>query len=139
MAENGWPRQANRLADALMWYLDAGGHFPEAITLHSHGRQAAHTIADGAAEARALLGLGVVSIRQGRYQDGTGHFQQALDLFRQAGDTGGAARALCGLGNIDRLQGRYPQATGLLQQALDLTGPRVTAQARSFRWANWAS
>ena len=121
MAENGWPRQANRLADALMWYLDARGHFPDAITLHSHGRQAARTIADRAAEARALLGLGVVSIRQGRYQDGTGHFQQALDLFRQAGDTGGVARALCGLGNIDRLQGRYPQAAGLLQQALDLS------------------
>ncbi len=120
MADNGWPGHASRMADVLLWYLDARGHYPEAVTLHGHGRRAARKIADRAAEARALLGLGVVAIRQGRYQDGTAQYQQALKLFRQVGDTSGAAKAMCGLGIIHRLWGRYPQAIRRLQQALNL-------------------
>jgi tetratricopeptide (TPR) repeat protein/transcriptional regulator with XRE-family HTH domain len=120
MAENGWPGQASRMADVLLYYLDGRGHYAEAVILHGHGRRAAHKIADRTAEARALIGLGVVAIRQGRYQDATSHYQQALTLFRQAGDTSGVARAGCGLGIIHRLQGRYPQAVSRLQQALDL-------------------
>jgi tetratricopeptide (TPR) repeat protein/transcriptional regulator with XRE-family HTH domain len=120
MTENGCPGQASRLADTLLWYLDAGGHHPEAVTLHRRGRCAAQDIADRAAEGRALIGLGVAGIRQGRYPEGAGHFQQALELFGQAGDTSGAGQALCGLGVIDRLQGRYQQAASRLQQSLDL-------------------
>jgi tetratricopeptide (TPR) repeat protein/transcriptional regulator with XRE-family HTH domain len=120
MADNGWPGQASRMAYVLLYYLDGGGHYPEAVILHGHGRRAARKIADRAAEAQALIGLGIVAIRQGRYQDATSHYQQALALFRQAGDTSGVARAGCGLGIIHRLQGRYPQAADHLQQALDL-------------------
>ncbi|HTZ26137.1 MAG TPA: tetratricopeptide repeat protein [Streptosporangiaceae bacterium] len=121
MADNGWPAQVGRLADTLMWHLDAGGHYPEAVALHTHGRWAARRAADRAAEARALSALGRVSIRQGRYQDGAGHFQQALELSRQAADTGGEANALSGLGVVDRHQGRYEQAATRLQRALDLS------------------
>ena len=120
MTENGWPGHASRMANVLLSYLDGRGHYPEAVILHGHGRRAARQIADRAAEARALIGLAVVALRQGRYQDGTSHYQQALVLFRQAGDTSGVARAGCGLGIIHRLQGRYPQAVSRLQQALDL-------------------
>jgi tetratricopeptide (TPR) repeat protein len=120
MAENGWPGHASRMATALSGYLDAGGHYPEAVILHGHGRRAARTIANPVAEARALISLAIVAIRQGRYRDGTSHYQQALALSRQAGDGSGVARAWYGLGVIDRLQGRYPQAVSRLQQALDL-------------------
>ena len=120
MTENGWPGHAIRMADVLLWYLDGRGHYPGAVILHGHARRAARKIADGAAEAGALIGLGVVAIRQGRYQDATGHYQEALALSGQAGDTSGVARAGCGLGIIYRLQGRYPQAVSRLQQALDL-------------------
>ena len=120
MAENGWPGHASRLAGVLFRYFDGRGHYPEAIILHGHGRRAARQIADRAAEANAVFALGVVAIRQGRYQDATGHYQQALALFGQAGDTQGVARAGCGLGIIHRLLGRYPQAADHLQQALDL-------------------
>jgi len=120
MTENGWSGHASRLAGTLLWYLDAGGHYPDAVTLHNHGRCAAHDVADRAAEGRALVGLGVVGLRQGRYQDGASHFERALELFGQVGDTSGAGQALCGLGVIDRLQGRYQQAASRLQQALVL-------------------
>jgi tetratricopeptide (TPR) repeat protein/transcriptional regulator with XRE-family HTH domain len=120
MAENGWPGLASRMSHVLLWYLDGRGHYPEAVILHGHGRRAARTIADRAAEARALIGLAVVALRQGRYRDGADHYQQALTLFRQVGDTKGMARASCGLGIVHRHQGRYPQAVSRLQQALDL-------------------
>jgi tetratricopeptide (TPR) repeat protein/transcriptional regulator with XRE-family HTH domain len=120
MTENGWPGHAIRMANVLLWYLDGRGHYPEAVILHGHARRAARKIADGAAEAGALIGLGVVAIRQGRYQDATSHFQEALELSGQADDASGVARAGCGLGIVHRLQGRYPQAVSRLQQALDL-------------------
>ena len=110
MTENGWPGHAIRMANVLLWYLDGRGHYPEAVILHGHARRAARKIADRAAEARALIGLGVVAIRQGRYQDATEHYQEALALSGQADDTSGVARAGCGLGIVHRLQGRYPQA-----------------------------
>ncbi len=120
MTENGWPGHAIRMANVLLWYLDGRGHFPEAVILHDHARRSARKIADRAAEGGALIGLGVVAIRQGRYQDATGHYQRAQALFRQADDISGVARAGCGLGIVHRLQGRYPQAVSQLQQALDL-------------------
>ena len=82
MTENGWPGHAIRMANVLLWYLDGRGHFPEAVILHDHARRAARKIADRAAEGGALIGLGVVAIRQGRYQDATGHYQEAQALFR---------------------------------------------------------
>jgi tetratricopeptide (TPR) repeat protein len=120
MTENGWAGHAIRMANVLLWYLDGRGHYPEAVILHGHARRAARKIADRAAEASALIGLGVVAIRQGRYQDATEHYQEALALSGQAGDISGVARAGCGLGIVHRLQGRYPQAVSQLQQALEL-------------------
>ena len=139
MAENGWPGHASRMANVLLWYLDGRGHYPEAVILHGHGRRAARKIADRAAEARALIGLGVVAIRQGRYQDGTSHYQQALALFRQAGDTSGVAWARCGLGIIHRLQGRYRRPSADCSRPWTCTVRRVTARARFSRWATWVS
>ena len=37
-------------------------------------------------------------MRQGRYQQATGHLQQALALFRETGDRTGEANALTSLG-----------------------------------------
>ena len=90
-------------------YLDTGGHYPEAVTIHTHARHAAHRTGDRAAEATALTSLGLVDVRQGRLQQATGHLQQALALCRETGDQSGEARALTDLGNIYLQQGRYQQ------------------------------
>ena len=45
----GWPRHAIRLAATLFRYLDAGGHLPEAVSIHSHAHRAAMQIGDRAA------------------------------------------------------------------------------------------
>jgi DNA-binding SARP family transcriptional activator/tetratricopeptide (TPR) repeat protein len=133
-AGHGWPGHTIRLAAILFRYLDAGGHYPEAVTIHTCSRRAAQGTGDRAAEAAALTSLGAVHTRQGRYQQATDHHQQALALYQQAGDRAGEARALNNLGNVDLQQGRCQRATSHLQQALALyqqTGDR-TGEARAL-------
>ncbi len=127
-AAHGWPGHATRLAATLFRYLDAGGHFAQAVIIHGHARSAAAQIADRAAEADALTSLGLVDLHQGRYPQATGHLRQALALSRETGDRNRQASALQDLGLADFQQGRWQQATSQLEQARDLfreTGDRI--------------
>jgi tetratricopeptide (TPR) repeat protein len=117
-AEHGWPGHATRLAATLYRYLDAGGHYPEALTIHSHARGAAERAGDRAAEATALHDLSIVNWRQSSYQEGADHLRQALALFRQVGDRTGQARALANWGAGEKRLGRYDLAAHHYRQAL---------------------
>jgi DNA-binding SARP family transcriptional activator/tetratricopeptide (TPR) repeat protein len=133
-AAHGWPGHAIRLAGILFRYLDAGGHFAEAVIIHGHARDAAVQLSDPDAEADALTNLGLVGLHQGRYQQATAQLQQALALSRETGDRHRQARALQDLGLGDFQQGRWPQAARQLEQAIDLfgqTGDRI-GQARAL-------
>ena len=135
-ADHCWPGHVTLLAATLFRYLDAGGHFPEAITIHSHARRAAHEAGDRAAEATALTNLSATDAHQGRYQQAGSHLRPALALFREAGDQAGEARTLGNLGIVDFQQGRYEQATGDFQQSLVLfreTGDK-TGEARALHY-----
>jgi DNA-binding SARP family transcriptional activator/Tfp pilus assembly protein PilF len=118
-AEHGWPAHAIRIAATLSRYL-ALTRQPEAITIHSYARLAAQQAGDSAAEAAALNALGLFAFHHGRYQQATGHLEQALALFRQAADGSGQARALANLGVVSYLQGGYAQARDWWQQSLAL-------------------
>jgi DNA-binding SARP family transcriptional activator/tetratricopeptide (TPR) repeat protein len=120
MAERGWPGHATRLAASLSRYLDVGGHYPEAVTMHTCARNAARRNGDRAAEARALTGLGLVDLQQARWQQAGGRFEQALAIFREAGDRAGETQALASLGPAEFHQGLWQQATGHIKQALAL-------------------
>ncbi len=117
-AERGWPGHATRLAIILFRYLDSGGHIPEALIIHSCAHRAARLAGDGAAEAAALIALGIVGQRQGRYRQAANRLEQALALFRQLGDRMGQARALDNLARSYAAQGRYPLAISLRQEAI---------------------
>jgi tetratricopeptide (TPR) repeat protein len=119
-AGHGWAAHTTRLAATLFRYLDAGSHYPEAITIHTHACDAARRLGDRAAEATALNHLAGPHRRQGRYQRAIRQYQQALALFQQAGDRTGQAHALGNLGNACADQGRYQAATGFHEQALNL-------------------
>jgi DNA-binding SARP family transcriptional activator/Tfp pilus assembly protein PilF len=119
-ALHGWPGHATRMAITLYRYLDGGAHYSDALAVHTHARDAARSVGDGAAEAQALNHLGAVEVRQSRYQHAAGHLQEALLLFRAASDRAGEARALANLGFIDFQQSRYPEAVGHLEQSLAL-------------------
>ena len=119
-AAQGWPGHTTGLSTVLFRYLDVGGHYPDALTIHTHALQAARDASDLAAEARTLGNLGVVYQQQGRYQQAADHQQQALALFREIGERSGEARTLGNLSVVYQQQGRYQQAADHLQQVLGL-------------------
>ena len=66
----------------------------------------------------------IVELRQGHYQQASGHLEQALAMFREIGDRAVEADALTSLGEVDLRQGRY-------QQAADTSGRPWPCAARS--------
>jgi tetratricopeptide (TPR) repeat protein len=117
-AEHGWPAHAIGLSITLFRYLDVGGHFPEAMTIHTDCRRAARHVGDQEAEARALNNLGAVDLRQRRYQHAVGHFEQSLTLYRKVNDQPGQGNTLGNLGFVEFLQGHCKQAVDHFVQAL---------------------
>jgi hypothetical protein len=93
-AEQRWLRQACALSATLHRYLDKGGHYCEAATIHECARRAARRAGDQAGEAAALASLATVDGHQGRYQQAAARLRQALSLFTDASDLIGQARSL---------------------------------------------
>jgi len=119
-AAHGWPRHTTGLATTLFRYLEGGGHYPNAVAIHTHALHAARAVDDPVGEARALTRLGTIYWQQGRYGQAAEHHQQALTLCREIGQRDGEAHALTNLGLVYSRQGRYPQAAEDHQQALVL-------------------
>jgi len=119
-ATQGAPGYTTRLAATLYRYLETGGHYADAETIHGHARRAACLTGDRAAEATALINLGNISWRQGRYQQAVGYHQQAMAASVEIGDRNGEAMALGNLGVVYERQGRYDEAAGCQRAALAL-------------------
>lgn len=118
-AGQGWPSHTIGLSTALSCYLDTGGHYPEGLVIHGHAGRAARQIGDRTAEGNAANHLGVMDMRQGRYEQASALFEQALPCYREAGDRTGEARSLANLGFIGFLRG-HDEAIGQMHQALDM-------------------
>jgi DNA-binding SARP family transcriptional activator/tetratricopeptide (TPR) repeat protein len=119
-ATSGWPAHATTLAAALTRYLENGDHYPEAITIHSHARQAARQIRDRPAEAAALISLGRIDWAQGRCEQASSRLLEAHAICRAAGDPPGQARAANSLGLLELQYGRCDPAAGRFREALRL-------------------
>jgi DNA-binding SARP family transcriptional activator/Tfp pilus assembly protein PilF len=117
-AARGWPGHAARLSPILFRYLDVGGHYPDAVTIHDQARRAARQAGDQRAEANALANLGIVYWRQSRNAEAGARLQEALALFRAAGDGRGEARALSSLGLIHQQAGRIQEAADHYERSL---------------------
>ena len=98
------------LAATLYPYLDNHAHHGDALTLCAAALAASRRSGDRAGEARALLELGVMNWRQGRYERAHDDCHAALALAREVGDRYGEARALNGLGNVALRQRDYDRA-----------------------------
>jgi tetratricopeptide (TPR) repeat protein len=132
--DHGLDLQVTWLSATLFRYLDAGGYYQEATVIHDCARQAAARSGDPAAEADALISLGLAETWQGRYQEATSHLNSAMLLCERIGQLGSHARALnnLGLGSIQR--GHYEEAASYLTRALALCrrqGDR-TGEARAL-------
>jgi DNA-binding SARP family transcriptional activator/tetratricopeptide (TPR) repeat protein len=117
-AAHDWPGHTIWLSTILFRYLDAGAHFTDALSIHADGRAAARRTGDAAAEAYACANLGVVHMRQGRYERAADRYQDALLLFGQTSDRVGEARTLTHFGLVRWRQGRYEEAAEQHRQAL---------------------
>jgi DNA-binding SARP family transcriptional activator/Tfp pilus assembly protein PilF len=127
--DNGWAGHSIRMSGALWRYLEAAGHFSDAVSVHSAARRAARQAGDLAAEAQAVMALGVIGWHQGRYQEAADHHEQALVLYRNSADRIGQARALHNLALVEQERGNYlvavdhdQQSLALLRDVGDVTG-----------------
>jgi len=118
-AGHDWPDHAIMLTTVLYRYFYLGGHYLEAVTVHTCSREAARATGDLQAEAEALNRLGTFEQRQG-HQEGITHLRESLELSRAAGDRMGEARGLTNVGCSYFQQGRYPEAADCLEQAVAL-------------------
>jgi tetratricopeptide (TPR) repeat protein len=119
-AGQGWPGHAVRLAATLYRYLETGGHYADAVTVHGHARSAACLAGDRAGEATALTNLGIISWRQGRYQQAIDYHERALAASAEIGNRLGEAIAVANLGVVHERQGRYEQSAACHERALVL-------------------
>jgi tetratricopeptide (TPR) repeat protein/transcriptional regulator with XRE-family HTH domain len=118
-ASRGSPQHAIILADIVDPYLDAGGYFAEAATVHNSALRAAKLARDPRGQARAQLHLGHIHRRQSRHQRALHYFERTLDLARKTEDPPTENQVLFGLAMINLSLGRYPEASGYYRQILD--------------------
>lgn len=115
LADDGG-RHASRLARIIVRYLDIGAHHQEAEQLYTRAIEAQ----DPAAQAHAMISLGIVCWRLGRYQEAVFHHERGLELATTAGDKPGTGRALIGLGILHWQLGRPQESIRCSEQALRL-------------------
>ncbi|MEU7901695.1 tetratricopeptide repeat protein [Actinoplanes sp. NPDC049118] len=127
-ATHGRPGYTGRLSATLALYLDFGGHFADALTVHAHTRDAAGRCGDLAAEAHALANLGTSLDGLGRHAEAVEELRHALLNFRLIGHRAGEARALNNLGYAYCRWGHHEQAVRCTRQGLAIfleTGNRL--------------
>ncbi|WUH88778.1 tetratricopeptide repeat protein [Streptomyces sp. NBC_00433] len=85
-----------------------------------HLERALDTAPDQATRGLALHGLGLVELRQGRYQRAAAHHRQAKNIHSALGDVASAALATIALGDAERMSGDPKGAARTLSQAITL-------------------
>jgi predicted ATPase/DNA-binding SARP family transcriptional activator len=117
LMRTGAAERALRLASALWWFWWARGHLSEGRAWLEQALAASDGIPDEV-RARALYGAGSLAEAQGDYEQAVQFHEEALALYRVAGDREAIADALTSLGQMARDQGDYDEAVRLLDQAL---------------------
>ncbi|MFT7839739.1 tetratricopeptide repeat protein [Saccharothrix sp. BKS2] len=100
------PDHAPYLSQTLARYLAIGSWDHEAEILHG----AAARLAAGTSRAGALISLGGVSWRLGRYQEARERFHAALETGRELGDPALVCRAYQNLSLVHGVLGQYERA-----------------------------
>ena len=110
---HGWPGYSVGLSGVLWRALEVGGHYTEALAIHS-----AAAAAEDGGRAGVLTNLGSVHWWLGNYRTALGCFEQSLAGHREAGEAAGEARALGRLGVVYERLGDYPAALHHMGEAL---------------------
>jgi tetratricopeptide (TPR) repeat protein len=115
-ARHGWPRHCVDLSRTLWRHLEVGGHYQEALAVHTSAAHAAPQAAYG--RPAVLANLGNVHWWLGNYRRAQAFFEQSLAGHRQVDDPEGQAWALARLGLVHERLGGYPEALANLARAL---------------------
>ncbi|MBW8770922.1 MAG: hypothetical protein JF589_14295 [Gemmatimonadetes bacterium] len=132
---------ALRFVGALYWFWYALGQFREARELTD---RALALDADAAPifRGRALVASALTALAQGEYPLACRHFEEAIPLLREAGDSDGIGAALAKYGASQLLGGDVDTAIVTLEEALEFTRGRpahdIPVIFAKF-WRAWAA
>jgi tetratricopeptide (TPR) repeat protein len=116
-SRHGWPGHSVDLSRTLWRHLEVGGHYQEALAIHTEAATAAL-----AAHGRAgvLANLGSIHWWLGDHQQAKTCFEQSLAGHQEIDDDEGKALALARLGLVHERLGSYAEALAHLGDALTL-------------------
>ncbi len=115
-AGHGWPRYSIDLSRVLWRYLEVGGHYQDALAVHTGA--AAVAARDGYGQPAVLANLGGIHWWLGNHEQARAYFTESLAGHRQRDEPEGEARALARLGVVHERLGDYGEALRHLREAL---------------------
>ena len=115
-AKHGWPRHSVDLSRVLWRAFEVGGHYQEALAVHTSAAEAA--LEHGQGLASVLANLGTIHWWSGDHRKAQTCFEESLAGHRATGDQEGEARALARLGVVHERLGAYDEALARLREAL---------------------
>ncbi|SEF18432.1 AfsR/SARP family transcriptional regulator [Jiangella alba] len=115
----GLPGHTTDLSGVLWRYLDLGGYYEEARSLHGRALDAARTAADRHGEGWALGGLGLTAMRM-RAPEAGDLLRSALAVHEARGEGRGQAMVLNYLAAVDFFDGRKDAGISHLRRAIAL-------------------
>ena len=105
---------------ALAGFLEAAGHWKEAVEAHGLALQACRDLDDPAGIAHASLNLSLIAGQAGDLPDAFRHAERAAVIFKSLADQAGHAAALDHLGILHGFAAQYRQALAYHQEAAEL-------------------
>ena len=119
-ASHEWHRQCADLTHSLGGFLEAGGHWNDAVSAHEMGLHACRLLGDPGRRARASLDLSAAYRRTGDHDKARCYADEALAAYLHLGDQRGQAAATDELGLVCRNSGNVRAALAHHQEAADL-------------------
>lgn len=119
-ARHEWQRYCAELAHALAEFLETRGSWEEAVDAHSRAVHASRDLGHQAWTARALLDLSRACQPESLRQAALGHAEEALDVYRSAGDQRGEAAANNVISSIYYYLGKFREALAFGWEARSL-------------------
>jgi tetratricopeptide (TPR) repeat protein len=111
---------AQELVTSLQDFYGLRPHWLEWERAQTLALESARKRADGNSEGRALIALGIIYERQGRWEEALGYYEDSLRIFRRLSDRTGEGQALGNVGNVHRRRHRWDEAIKSYEASLGI-------------------